>query len=87
MVQLMREVYSNVKVTAHTDKSLTSFLECKLGVKQAYMLSPRQELEEMLKKSKFRGISMGNAIKFFFVLELQKKINTLEKFCDKWVWK
>ena len=46
----------------------------------------------MLKKSKFRGISMGNAIEVFLlmhadnivllgniVLELQKKINILEK--------
>ena len=51
----------------------------------------------MLKKSKFKGILMGNTIEVFLlmyvddivllgdtVLELQKKINMLEKFCDKW---
>ena len=51
----------------------------------------------MLKKSKFRGNSMGNIIKVFLlmyaddivllvhtVLELQRKINILEKICDKW---
>ena len=51
----------------------------------------------MLKKSKFRGISMGNAIEVFLlmyaddivllgdtVLELQRKISMLENFCDKW---
>ena len=67
------------------------------------MLSPRlfiifiNELEKMLRKSKFRRISMRNAIEVFLlmyaddivllgdtVLELQKKINILEKFCDKW---
>ena len=67
------------------------------------MPSPRlfiifiNELEKMLKKSKFRGISMGNKTEIFLlmyaddivllgdtVLELQKKINILEKFCDKW---
>ena len=67
------------------------------------MLSPRlfiifiNELEKMLKKSKFRGISMENVIDVFLptyaddivllgdtVLELQKKINILEKFSEKW---
>ena len=48
----------------------------------------------MLKKSKFRGISMANAIEVFLLnvcgrycfvgRQLQKKINMLEKFCDKW---
>ena len=94
MSLLIREVYSNVKVTVHTDKGLTGFFECKLGVRQGCMLSPRlfiifiNELEKMLKKSKFRGISVGNAIEVFLlmyaddivllgdtVLELQKKIN------------
>ena len=55
------------------------------------------ELEKMFKKSKFRGISMGNATEVFLlmyaddivllgdtVLELQTKINILKKFCDKW---
>ena len=106
MSQLIREVYSNVKATVRTDEGLTGFFECKLGVRQGCMLSPRlfiifiNELEKMLKKSKFRGISMGNAVEVFLqmyaddivllgdtVLELQKKINILEKFCDKWVWK
>ena len=67
------------------------------------MLSPRlfiifiNELEKMLKKSKFRGNSMGNAIEVFLlmyaddivllddtVLELQRKISMLKNFCDKW---
>ena len=52
----------------------------------------------MLKKSECRGSSMGNAIDVFLLMyaddivllgntvsELQKKINKLEKFCDKWV--
>ena len=51
----------------------------------------------MLKRSNFRGISMVNAVEVFLlmyaddnvllgdtVLEIQKKINVLEKFCDKW---
>ena len=53
------------------------------------------ELEKMLKKSKLGGIAMANAIEVFLllyaddivllgdtVLELQKKINILEKLCD-----
>ena len=67
------------------------------------MLSPRlfiifiNELEKMLKKSKYRDIAMGNAIEVFLlmyaddivlvgdtVLELQRKINILEIFCEKW---
>ena len=67
------------------------------------MLSPRlfiifiNELEKMLKKSKYRGITIGNAIEVFLlmyaddivlvgdtVLELQRKINILEIFCEKW---
>ena len=67
------------------------------------MLSPRlfiifiNELEKMLKKSKYRGMTTGNAIEAFLlmyaddivlvgdtVLELQRKINILEIFCEKW---
>ena len=67
------------------------------------MLSPRlfiifiNELEKMLKKGKFRGISLGNTTEVFLlmykddivllsdlVLELQNKINILEKFSGKW---
>ena len=95
-LQLIREVYSNVKATVCTDEGLTDFFECKLGVRQSCMISPRlfiifiNELEKMLKKSKFRGISMENANEVFLlmyadhivslgntVLELQKKINIL----------
>ena len=69
MLQLIREVYSNVKAMV----GLTDFFECKLGVRQSCMLSPRlfiifiNELEKMFKKSKFRGISMGNPIKVFLL--------------------
>ena len=101
MLQLIREVCSNVKATVHTDEGLTDLFECKLLVRQGCMLSPKlfiifiNELDKVLKKSKFRVISMGNAIEIFLlmyvdnivlytVLELQKKINVLEKFCDKW---
>ena len=51
----------------------------------------------MLKRSDYRGISVGNAMEVFLllyandivlvadtVLELQRKISVLEKFCDKW---
>ena len=51
----------------------------------------------MLKRSEYRGISMGNAIEVFLllhvddivlvvdaVLELQRKERALEKFCNKW---
>ena len=52
----------------------------------------------MLKRSEYRGISIGNAIEIFLllyaddcivlvadtVLQLQRKIRVLEKFCDKW---
>ena len=49
----------------------------------------------MHKKSKYRGITIGNAIEVFLlmqmtvlagdtVLELQRKINVLEIFCEKW---
>ena len=54
----------------------------------------------MLGQSEFRGISMGNATEIFLlmyaddivisgdtVLELQRKIRVLEKFCEKWGWK
>ena len=103
MLQLVREVYSNVKATVHTDESLTDFFGCKLGVRQGCMLSPRlfiifiNELEKMLKRSKFGGISMGNEVEVVLlmyaddivllgdtVFELQQKINILEKVCDKW---
>ena len=65
------------------------------------MLSPRlfiifmNELESMLRKSEYRGISKGNTIEIFLlmyaddialgdtVLELQKKIRVLEEFCGK----
>ena len=72
-------------------------------VRHGCMLSPRlfiifiNELEKMLKRSEYRGISMGNAIEVFLllyaddivlvadtVLELQRKIRVLEKFCGKW---
>ena len=74
MLQLIREVYSNVKAMVCTDEDLTDFFECKLWVRQGCMLSPRlfiifiNELEKMLKKSKFRGISMGNAIEVFLLM-------------------
>ena len=67
------------------------------------MLSPRlfiifiNGLEYILRKSEYRGISMGNAIEIFLltyadntvllgdtVLELQRKIGVLEEFCEKW---
>ena len=51
----------------------------------------------MLRRSEYRGISMGNATEVFLllyaddivlvadtVLELQRKIRVLEQFCDKW---
>ena len=51
----------------------------------------------MLKRSEYRGISVGNAIEVFLlsyaddivlvadtVLKLQRKICVLETFCDKW---
>ena len=54
----------------------------------------------MLRKSEYRGISMGNAIEIFLlmhaddivllgdtVLELQRKIRVPEEFCEKWRWK
>ena len=103
MFQLIREVYSNGKATVRTDEGLTDFFECKLGVRQGCMLSPRlfiifiSESEKMLRKLKFRGTSIGNAIEVFLpmyaddivflgdtVIELQKNINILEKLCDKW---
>ena len=55
------------------------------------------ELEKLLKKSKYRGITMGNAIEVHLlmyaddivlagdtVLEFQRKINILEIFCETW---
>ena len=103
VLKLIREVYSTVRATVRTEQCLTDFFECKLGVRQGCMLSPRlfiifiNELEIMLKRSEYRGISMGDAIEVFLllyaddivlvadtVLELQRKIRVLEKFCDKW---
>ena len=103
VLKLIREVYSTVRATVRTEQGLTDIFECKLGVRQGCMLSPRlfiifiNELEIMLKRSEYRGISMGNAIEVFLllyaddivlvadtVLELQRKIRVLEKFCDKW---
>ena len=74
MLQLIREVYPNVKATVRTDEDLTDFFECKLGIRQGCMLSPRlfiifiNELKKMLKKSKFRGISMRNAVEVFLLM-------------------
>ena len=67
------------------------------------MLSPRlfivfiNELEKMLIKSRYRGITIGNVIEVFLlmyaddivfvvntVLGLERKINILEIFCEKW---
>ena len=103
MLKLVREIYSKVKATVQTKDGLTKLFDCILGVRQGCMLSPRlfiifiNELELMLQQSKFRGISMGNAIEIFLlmyvddivilgdtVLELQRKIGVLEKFCEKW---
>ena len=102
VLKLIREVYSTVKTTVRTEQGLTDFFECKLRVRQGCMLSNRlfiifiNELDMMLKRSDYRGISMGNAIEVFLllyaddivlvadtVLELQRKISVLEKFCDK----
>ena len=102
VLKLIREVYSTVKATVRTDQGLTDFFECKLGVRQGYMLGSRlfimfiNGLEIMLKRSEYRGISMGNALEAFLllyaddivlvadtVLELQRKVRVLEKFCDK----
>ena len=85
---------------------MTDFSECNLGIRQGCMLSPRlfiifiNELEKMLKKSKFRGISLGNAIEVFLlmsaddivllgdtVLELQKKSIYLKNSVISGVWK
>ena len=41
MLQLIREVYLNVKATVRTDEGLTDFFEFKLGVRQGCMPSPR----------------------------------------------
>ena len=74
LLKLIREVYSTVKATVRTEQGLTDFLECKLGVQQGCMLSPRlsiifiKELEIMLKRSEYRGISTGNAIEVFIVV-------------------
>ena len=74
MLQLIREVYSNVKAMVCTDEGLTDFFKRKQGVRKGCMLMPRlfiifiNELEEMLKKAKFRGISMGNAIEVFLLM-------------------
>ena len=102
VLKLIREVYSTVKATVRTEQGLTDFFECKLGVRQGYMLGSRlfiifiNELEIMLKRSEYRGISMGNALEAFLllyaddivlvadtVLELQRKVRVLEKFRDK----
>ena len=74
MLQLIREVYSVVKATVRTDEVLTYFVECKLGVRQGCMLSPRlfiifiNEFEKMLRSSKFRGISMRNVVEVFILM-------------------
>ena len=74
MLQLIREVHSNVKATVRTDEGFTDFFECKLGVRQGCILSPRlfiifkNEIKKMLKKSEFRGISMGNATEVFLLM-------------------
>ena len=74
MLQLIREIYSNVKATVRTDEGLTDFFNYNLAVRQGCILSSRlfiifrNELEKMLKKSKFRGIAMGNAIEVFLLM-------------------
>ena len=74
VLKLIREVYSTVKATVRTEQDLTDFFECKLGVRQGCMLSPRlfiifiNGLKIMLKRSEYRRISMGNAIKVFLLL-------------------
>ena len=106
MLKLVREIYSKVKATARTKDGLTILLDCILGVIQGCMLSPRlfvifiNELEPMLRKSEYRGISMGNATEIFLfmyaddivllgdtVLVLQGKIGVLEEFSKNGGWK
>ena len=41
VLKLVREVYSTVKATVRTEQGLTDFFECKLGVRQGCILSPR----------------------------------------------
>ena len=103
MLKLIRKVYSKVTAAVRTQEGLTELFDCKLGVRQGCMLSPRlfiifiSELEKMLKKSKYKGITIGNAIEVFLLMyaddivlvgdtvpELQRKINIPEIFCEKW---
>ena len=103
MLMLIREIYSNVKATVKTDKGLYKFFDCKIGLRQGCLLSPElfiifiNELELMLKKSKYRGIYMGEAVEILLLmyaddivlvadtpLELKRKIQILEQFSEKW---
>ena len=74
VLKLIPEVYSTIKATVRTQLGLTDFFECKLGVREGCMLSPRlfiifmNELETMLRRSEYRGVFMGNAIEVFLLL-------------------
>ena len=74
MLKSVREIYSKVKATVRTKDGLTKLFYCILGVRHGCMLSPRlfiifiNELESMLRKLEYRGISMGNAIEIFLLM-------------------
>ena len=50
VLKLIQEVYSAVKATVRTEQDLTDFFECKLGVGQGCMLSPRPFIIFIMKK-------------------------------------
>ena len=49
MLKLIRKVYSKVTAAERTQEGLTEFFDCKLGVRQGCMLSPRLSLEKYFK--------------------------------------
>ena len=74
MLTLFRKVYSKVTAAVCTREGLTKLFDCKLGVRQGCMLHPRlfmiftSKPEKLLKKSKHRGITMGNVIEVYLLM-------------------
>ena len=74
ILKIIRKVYSKVTSSVRAQGGLTELFDCKLRVRQGRMLSPRlfiifiNEIEKMLNKSNYGGITMGNAIEVFLLM-------------------
>ena len=100
MLKLLGDTQSNVTAPMKTKEGFTKPFECKSGVRQGCLLSPElsiNKLERTLKLSEFRGIHIWEATEVLLlmyaddivlvaetIIQLQRKINILKKFCRKY---